>query len=105
MYKKRWGKKNASGIEMRNNRRVCFFCNVEVKEPEVECQAVKWTIRNEEEVAYCHMGKHNHDLGTLESKEDKEAHQMQVRIYLFKKSFKHFILKVSLGWSVDAHHK
>jgi hypothetical protein len=78
-FKKRFGEKNVSGIEIRGNQRwVCFFCNEEVKDPEVECQAVKWTIRNEEEVAYCHMGIHNHDLGKLESRIEKEAYQMQV---------------------------
>jgi hypothetical protein len=39
---------------------------------------VKWTVKNDKEVAYCHMGKHNHDLGKLRSKMEKEAHQMQV---------------------------
>jgi hypothetical protein len=75
-----YGEQNMFGIEMRgNNKWVCFYCNEEVKEPKVECQAVKWTVRNEEEVAYCHMGKHNHDLGKLESRMEKEAHQVQVR--------------------------
>jgi hypothetical protein len=55
-FRKQFGEKNMLGIEMRgNNKWVCFYCNEEVKEPEVECQAVKWTVRNEEEVAYCHM--------------------------------------------------
>ena len=94
MYMKRWGEQNVDGIEMRNNRRICFFCHGEVKDPEVECQAVKWTIRNEEEVAYCHMGKHNHGLGKLESKVEKEAHQMQVRTFTFAtNNLKRLLLK------------
>lgn len=81
-FKKKFGVQNVSGIETRGNTKewVCFYCNEKVKEPEVECQAMKWTIRNEEEVAYCHMGTHNHDLGKLESSVEKEAHQMQVRM-------------------------
>jgi hypothetical protein len=79
-FGKQFGEQNMFGIEMRgNNKWVCFYCNEEVKEPEVECQAVKWTVRNEEEVAYCHMGKHNHDVGKLESGMEKETHQVQVR--------------------------
>jgi hypothetical protein len=78
-FGKQFGEKNMFRMEMRgNNKWVCFYCNEEVKDPEVECQAVKWTMKNDEEVAYCHMGKHNHDLGRLESKMEKEAYQMQV---------------------------
>jgi hypothetical protein len=62
-FRKQFREQNMFGIEMRgNNKWVCFYCHEGVKEPEVECQVVKWTVRNEEEVAYCHMGKHNHDL-------------------------------------------
>jgi hypothetical protein len=79
-FRKQFGEQNLMlGIEMRgDNKWVCFYCNEEVKEPEVECQAVKWTVKNDEEVAYCHMGKYNYDLGKLESRMEKEAHQMQV---------------------------
>lgn len=80
-YKKRFAKENLSGFEMRGTLRKwhCFHCDQEAVPFTEACQALKWTVKNDKEVAYCHLGEHNHDLGMLESKGDLDEHQMQVR--------------------------
>ena len=57
---------------------ICFHCDQEAELSKDACQAVKWTVRNKKEVAFCYMGKHNHDLGMLESKSDADERQLQV---------------------------
>ena len=57
---------------------ICFHCDHEAKHSLDACQAVKWTVRNKKEVAFCYMGKHNHELGMLESMSDTDERQLQV---------------------------
>jgi hypothetical protein len=54
---------------------VCFYCKKEAA-PLVTlgpCEAQKWTITDDREVAYCQKGEHNHPLGSVEDqgREDK----------------------------------
>lgn len=79
-YKRQFGKENTLGFEMRGTLRkwFCFHCDQEAERSREACQAVKWTVKNGKEVAFCYMGKHNHDLGMLESKSDTDERQLQV---------------------------
>jgi hypothetical protein len=56
----------------------CFHCHAEAEPYAQDCQALKWVVKNEDEVAYCHLGKHNHDLEMLESKTNVDEQQLQV---------------------------
>jgi hypothetical protein len=79
-YKVQTGKENITDFEMRTALRkwYCFHCNREAVASEEVCIALKWTITNEREVAYCHKGKHNHPLGVVENKENADRWQLQV---------------------------
>lgn len=73
-YRERYGRENKESFEQRGGERwLCFFCKKEVERLGGECEAQKWTVTSETEVAYCHKGVHNHPLGQVENQglEDK----------------------------------
>jgi hypothetical protein len=66
---------NSSFIRRGGDSWVCFYCKKEAA-PLVTlgpCEAQKWTITDDREVAHCHKGEHNHPLGSVEDqgREDK----------------------------------
>jgi hypothetical protein len=74
------GKENITDFEMRTALRkwYCFHCDREAVALGELCTALKWTIMNEREVAYCHKEKHNYPLGVVENKENADRWQLQV---------------------------
>ncbi|GAQ93037.1 hypothetical protein KFL_012650010 [Klebsormidium nitens] len=80
-YKAQFGEQNVKSFERRQGNEekwYCFHCKKEAEDLGEKCEVLKWTTKNDGELAYCHKGKHNHDLAMLESKGEKDAYQMQV---------------------------
>jgi hypothetical protein len=66
---------NSSFIRRGGDSWVCFYCKKEAT-PLVTlgpCEAQKWTITDDREVAYCHKGEHNHPLRSVEAREERTS--------------------------------
>jgi hypothetical protein len=79
-YKQLYGEENVLHFEMRRplKKWYCFHCNAEGERADEKCEAMKWTMTDEWEVAHCHKGKHNHKLAAIEKKGDVDKWQLEV---------------------------